>query len=318
MTRKIVSLKAISPVHEERIRSVAPQWELINGTDKDVWLPHIGEAEIVLGWSEEAAGHCLYPGTRLRWVQSWGAGVDRFPLESFEKANVVLTHTSGIHPNPISEHVFAMMLSLTRKIHLSIHNQREQKWQLVGAPGEMHGKTVGIIGVGAIGTEIARLAKAFGMKVLGVKRTVATAPYVDRMVGLSELDEVLRESDYIVVTLPLTKQTVHVFGRRQFQAMKPGAYFINIGRGGTTDTEALIEALHSGAIAGAGLDVYETEPLPRDHPLWLMDNVMMTPHNSGSTEYYDDRAMDIFLQNLRYYITGKELRLNRVDPVKQY
>ncbi|TBL71577.1 D-2-hydroxyacid dehydrogenase [Paenibacillus thalictri] len=316
MSHKIVSVQPIKPEHEQQIRSIAPDWEFVNGQTKEDWLPHLQEAEIVIGWKSEV-GQLLNPGTGLRWVQNWGAGVDKFPLAAFGTAGVKLTSTSGIHPYPISEHVIAMMLSFTRKIHLSLLNQQRRKWQNVGPLGEMHGKTVGIIGVGAIGTEIARLSKAFGMKVLGVKRTVAPVEHVDHMFTLAQLDEVLQESDYVVVTLPLTKDTTHIFGRGQFQAMKRDAFFINIGRGGTTDTKALIDALREGEIAGAGLDVFEVEPLPEDHPLWEMENVMITPHNSGSSGHYDERAMQIFTENLRYYIEGKPLR-NLIDLQNEY
>jgi phosphoglycerate dehydrogenase-like enzyme len=231
---------------------------------------------------------------------------------------IILTNASGVHPNPISETVLAMMLGLTRKIHLSVRNQLLHKWESVGELGEIHGKTIGIIGAGAIGMEIAKLSKVFGMKVIGVKKTLSESVYVDHMVTLEQLDEVLTESDFVVVTLPLTHETNHVMGRDQFAKMKPSAYYFNIGRGGTTDTEALIEALQSGTIAGAGLDVFEIEPLPEDNPLWDMDNVILTPHNSGSTEYYHERAMHIFLRNLMDYMEGREPQLNRVDYNEQY
>ncbi|NOU96572.1 D-2-hydroxyacid dehydrogenase [Paenibacillus sp. LMG 31456] len=318
MARKIVSVHTFSSAHEEQIRQVAPDWEFINGKGSEQWLAHLADAEILVGWSSAVVPHCLQPGTRLRWAQNWGAGVDKIPLEALAESGVMLTNASGVHPNPISETVLAMMLSLTRQIHRAIGNQLQNKWASLGELGEMHGKTVGIIGVGAIGTEVAKLCKAFGMKVLGVKRTLSESENVDRMVTMNGLDEVLRESDYVVVTLPLTKDTKHSIGSRQFELMKPTAYYINIGRGGTTDEHALVEALRSGGIAGAGLDVFEVEPLPETSPLWEMSNVIMTPHNSGSTVYYNERALDIFLHNLRDYVEGKEPQLNRVDLRNQY
>ncbi|WP_348635142.1 D-2-hydroxyacid dehydrogenase [Paenibacillus sp. PvP091] len=174
------------------------------------------------------------------------------------------------------------------------------------------------MGVGAIGEETARLAKAFGMNVLGFRRSGKSSPYVDRMYDRHGLDELLAASDYIVVTLPLTKETGHLIGRREFQWMKSSAFFINIGRGATTDTDALINALQEGVIAGAGLDVFEQEPLPESSPLWGMEQVIMTPHNSGSTVYYDERVVELFLHNLRDYVEGREPSLNRVDLEKQY
>ncbi len=315
--RKIVFVHHLSPQYVELVRSAAPGWEVIQGGGER-WVEHLRDAEIVVGWSAAAEEHCLKPGAKLRWVQSWGAGVDRMPLDAFAERGIILTNASGVHAYPISETIFAMMLTLARNIHLSIRNQAQRKWQSTGVLGEIHGKTIGIIGVGAIGEETARLAKAFGMNVLGVRRSGESSPFVDKMYDNSGLDRVLQESDYVVVTVPLTRETRHMFGRRQFQMMKPTACFINIGRGETTDTDALIEALTEGTIGGAGLDVFEQEPLPETSPLWTLENVIITPHNSGSTVYYDERATDIFLQNLMQYLRGSVPSVNRVDLEKQY
>jgi len=318
MARKIVAIQSLSAAHESRLRQAAPGWELVHGKTQDDWQPHLADAEIIVGWHPAVVEACLRPGTTLRWLQHWGAGVDNFPFEAFASSGVVLTNASGVHANPISETIMAMMLSLTRKLHVSVRNQTQRQWRQIGGLGEMHGKTAGIIGVGAIGEETARLCKAFGMNVLGVKRTPSPCAYVDRMVSMRQLNEVLGESDYVIVTLPLTKDTAHVIGVEQFRAMKPSAFYINIGRGGTTDELALVEALRSGSIAGAGLDVFEVEPLPVSSPLWEMDNVIISAHNTGITVHYDDRAMDIFLRNLQDYLAGSEPQLNRIDLDKQY
>jgi phosphoglycerate dehydrogenase-like enzyme len=320
MTRKIVVVQAISETHEKQIRSLARDWELVHGKEQEKWQPHLADAEIIAGWHSTLAKECLQPDTALRWIQNWGAGVDNMPLQEIAEHGVMLTTTSGVHPNPISESIFAMMLGLTRKMQIAIRNQLQHKWDRSGFSdmGEIHGKTIAIIGVGAIGLEVAKLSKVFGMTVLGIKRTLSESVYVDRMVTMDGLNEVLSESDYVVNTLPHTSETNHVIGREQFAVMKSSAYYINIGRGGTTDTEALIEALQSGSIAGAGLDVFEVEPLPADNLLWDMENVIITPHNSGITEYYQERAMQIFLRNLRDYIEGREPQLNRVDFKNQY
>lgn len=315
---KIVCVHSLSPQHAELIRGTAPGWELIAGKERELWLPHLKEAEIVLGWNAAAEEECLKPGATLRWVQNFGAGVDRMPLDALAAKGVIVTNASGVHAYPISETIFAMMLGWTRKIHESVRYQSERRWQSVGSLGEIHGKTIGIVGVGAIGEETARLARAFGMKVLGVRRSGEPSPHVDRMYDLSGLDELLSESDYVVVTLPLTPETKHLFDRARFRSVKQGAFFINIGRGGTTDTEALIEALQNGVIAGAGLDVFEQEPLPPDSRLWGMDNVIITPHNSGSTVYYNERIVDIFVHNLKDYLQGREPSRNRIDLEKRY
>ncbi|SFL67484.1 Phosphoglycerate dehydrogenase [Paenibacillus sp. 1_12] len=318
MVRKIVFIQEITETHEKQIRSIARDWELISGKDQELWLPHLAEAEIVVGWNSTVAKECLQSDTMLRWIQSWGAGVDTMPLTAIGEYGVLLTNSSGVHPNPISESIFAMMLGLTRQLQRSIRNQLQHKWKQLKDLGEIHGKTIGILGVGSIGLEVAKISKVFGMNVIGVKRTLSESVYVDRMVLMDSLEEVLRESDYIVNTLPHTSETNHVMGRAQFAAMKDSAFYINIGRGGTTDTEALVEALQHGTIAGAGLDVFEVEPLPADHVLWDMDNVIISAHNTGITQYYEERAMQIFLRNLMDYVEGREPQLNRVNLAQQY
>ncbi|WP_248925184.1 D-2-hydroxyacid dehydrogenase [Paenibacillus hamazuiensis] len=316
--RKIVCVHGLTEEQANKVRQAAPDFELVFGKEKELWLPHLKDAEVLVGWDSAAADEVLQPDSKLRWVQNWGAGVDRFPLDRLAAAGVDLTTASGVHAYPIAETVFAMMLSLTRKLHASIRFQLQKKWENPGSLGEIHEKTIGIIGVGAIGEEVARLAKAFRMTVLGLRRSGEPSAWVDRMYGAGGLAEVLGESDFVVVTVPSTDETRHMFGREQFAQMKCSAVFINIGRGATTDTEALIEALRRGEIGGAGLDVFEEEPLPDSSPLWEMDNVIMTPHNSGATVHYHERAFDIFMQNLQDYIKGRKPSLNRVDYARQY
>jgi phosphoglycerate dehydrogenase-like enzyme len=184
---------------------------------------------------------------------------------------------------------------------------------------EIHEKTIGIIGVGAIGKETAKIAKAFGMKVLGLRHSGKAEEYVDEMYTSNQLDLLLPKCDYVVVTLPLTKETFHLFGAEQFKQMKTSAYFINIGRGEIVNEEDLVMALKDGEIAGAGLDVFEKEPLSVDSPLWGMENVIITPHTAGSTEHYNKRVVeDILIPNLKDYILGKAPSINLVDFSKGY
>jgi phosphoglycerate dehydrogenase-like enzyme len=211
-----------------------------------------------------------------------------------------------------------MILAFTRKLHVYVRNQQEKKWHHANLGSEMHGKTIGILGIGAIGSETARLAKAFGMKTLGLRRKAIPHESVDRMFDPSELHDLLSHCDYVVNTLPLTDETSHIIGREAFTFMKTDAFYVNIGRGRTTDTAALIDALASGRIAGAGLDVFEIEPLPAESLLWDMENVIITPHSSGSTSQYDNRVVDIFLENLQSYLqVGAPVR-NLVDLDMQY
>mgnify|MGYP000894670188 CR=1 FL=1 len=300
----------------ERIRNALPGWELLYG--EDLTGDEVRRAEIVAGWREWAEKAVLDPASRCKWVQTWSAGVDRLPLGQMLERGIVVTTASGVHAYPISETIFAMLLALTRNLHVYIRNQLKRTWDRGGLRLEMHGKTIGIVGVGDIGEETARIAKAFGMTVIGVRRSALPSPHVDRMVGPGALREVLPLCDYVVVTVPATPETRHMFDEPEFSAMKPGAFFVNIGRGATVRTEALLAALRSGRLAGAGLDVFEEEPLPPDHPLWQMDNVIITPHSSGFTEHYNDRALDIFVENAAAYLAGKPLPLNVVEASKLY
>jgi phosphoglycerate dehydrogenase-like enzyme len=314
---KIICFQKLSDAQFELIARAAPELELIITNESEAWQSHLASADVIVGWNPLVAERCLQEGTKLRWIQNWGAGVNHIPFELLAERGIVLTNTSGVHAFPIAETIFAMMLSFTRKLHTSIRQQIKREWK-PETQGEIHGKTICIVGVGAIGKETAKLAKAFDMTVWGVTYSGKPVPNVDKIVDSSGLEDALRVSDFVVVTLPLTHETRYMIGEKEFAAMKPTAIYINIGRGQTTDEKALIAALQNGIIAGAGLDVFEQEPLPADNPLWGMDNVIVSPHHAGATVRYDERAVDIFIRNLQDFSAGQEPSVNRVDLLKQY
>ena len=314
----IVLLLPLAETLLEQIRLAAPGWRVVVGTDPAVCRPFLAEAEVVVNWSEEAEAACLSEGAALRWVHAWGAGANTLPLERFRERDVVLTNTSGIHAYPISESIFALILSFSHRLHRYMRAQVRGEWHRETDPDEIHGKTMGVLGTGAIGSETARLAKAFGMQVLGLRRTADPAPGFDRTFAVEELDEMLPECDFVVNTLPLTPRTHHLLSDGQFRRMKPSAFYVNIGRGATTDTDALVRALQEKRIAGAGLDVYEVEPLPADSPLWGFENVILMPHNSGVHPAYDQRATDILVAGLLEFTAGREPSRNRVDLTQGY
>lgn len=316
--RKIVFLEQITDEYAAKINAVAPGWEIVKAWHSSNTAMLVKEAEILVGWNNEAAKQCLYDGTPLRWVHTWSAGVNGLPFADFKKYNILLTNSSGVHAIPISETLLAMMLAFARKINTYIRNQMIKKWDRTYNACELYGKTAGILGVGAIGLETARLAKALGMKTLGFRYSGKPADYVDEMYGPGQLDAVLKQSDYVINALPLTKDTFHIMDEMRFRSMKSTSYYFNVGRGSTHDEMALIKALKEGWIAGAGLDVFEQEPLPIDSPLWEMDNVIIAPHTAGNNEHYLERVMDIFIPNLQAYISGSDEFINRVDLDKQY
>lgn len=317
--RKMIIARNIDQQLANKVQEIIPDWELIVGRDQAIWQEHIHDSEIIAGWISGMENYCLQPHSKLRWFQSWSAGVNAYPLDQFEARNVLMTSASGVHAYPISETIFALMLALTRKIHTFVQNQAAKKWHNAGLKLEMHEKTIGIIGVGAIGKETAKIAKAFGMTVLGVRHSAKPTDFVDEMYAIEQLADILPRCDYVVVTLPLTNDTYHLFSAEQFQNMKPSSFFINIGRGEIVNETDLINALKNNIIAGAGLDVFETEPLSTDSPLWDMENVIVTPHHAGATEHYTERLIEtILIPNLQDYLNGKTPSVNLVNYQKGY
>ena len=254
----------------------------------------------------------------LRFIQSIGAGYDQFPLDDLRGRGIRLANASGVNKNAVSEHTFSLVLSLTRHLKSGVRNQRDHFWrgmisEIPKREDELAGKTMGIVGMGAIGSRVARIAKAFDMTVLATKRNPATAQGpADKVVTPDRVDELLTESDVLVLTCSLNEQTRNLINADSLSRMKPTAYLVNMARGGCVDEKALIEALNGGVIAGAGLDVVEQEPLPDDSPLWDMDNVVLTPHTGGETQAYEDNVIDILLENVNRLTSGQSALLNQV------
>jgi len=270
-------------------------------------------AEVLFGW--HLAPENLPRAAKLKWVQVGSAGIDWALFPEFVRSGVVLTSAVGIHAVQMSEHALAMMLALTRKLPHFVRRQAGRNWDRPAGDdmGELSGKTLGVFGLGAIGEALAVRAKAFGMRVLGVKNSPSGyRGAADEAVGPDAMKRVLGESDYVVNLLPLTKATRGIVSAAMIAAMKPTAFFVNLGRGATVDEKALVAALRAGKIRGAGLDVFEEEPLAENSPLWEMENVIITPHVGGLTPRYWERATDLFCRNLARYIAGEEL-VNVVD-----
>ncbi|MDT8859819.1 D-2-hydroxyacid dehydrogenase [Alkalihalobacillus sp. MEB130] len=317
--RKLIVTQNLDDVYTKQIKAILPDWELIIGRDRSIWENHLNDAEIIAGWKKEMKDVLFQENSSVQWIQTCTAGVNYLPLEKLQSRNIQVTSANGVHSYPISETIFALMLGLTRKIHSYVRNQQTKKWHHENMKLEIHEKTIGIIGVGAIGQETAKIAKAFGMKVLGIRHSGESKPYVDEMYKIDQLHSILPRCDYIVITLPLTENTTSLFGAEQFKLMKSTAFVINIGRGAIIVEKDLVTALENGDIAGAGLDVFEQEPLPSTSALWEHDNVIITPHTAGSTAYYDKRVVeDVLLPNLQNYLMNEPLSINVVDYQKGY
>lgn len=301
--------------HVAAIRGVDPRIRVETVTDRPKGIERAPQAEIMVGWN--IPREAVQRATRLKWVHSTAAGVDQLLYPEVYERDIVITSSSGIH-QPLVEHVFAVMLAFSRRLHVAVRHQLARRWDRARVVGdEVSGTTLGILGLGTIGREIAEKARAFGMRVIGTKRTPGALPGVDRVLPPEGLGEVLRESDVVVVVLPLTGDTRGLIGEQELRLMKRTALLINVGRGPIVQEAALVRALREGWIAGAALDVFEREPLPADSPLYDFENVILTPHVSGTSPRYMDRAVPLLCENLKRYVRGEPL-LNVVDKERGY
>ncbi len=304
--------------HIRAIKRLLPSANVVAGTSVPAAARACRDADVIAGFPWQISSLPLMRVKQLKWIHSFSAGVDRLLLPGVVPPEALLSNSSGIHAIPIAEHLIGFMLLFTRKFHTTLHNQQNKNWKGLRDITELHGKTVLIVGLGAIGEETARLAHAFGCKVIAVARRKRQAPrFVHRLVTASQLDAMLPKADFVVVTLPHTNETHHLFNMAKFRIMKPTAVIINIGRGPIIHERDLVQALKKKLIAGAALDVTETEPLPKSSPLWRMENVVITPHHSGLSEKYMDRAIERFCLNLRAFLLEKPLP-NLVDKKLGY
>jgi len=321
-----------------QLEAVSPRLSIVQQTCRDAAdvaaaLAAHPDVEVLYAFGLPPDALAVAP--RLRWVQLHSAGADHLLGQPIMQSNVLLTTSSGIHATPIAEYVLASMLAHRWQVPRWTRCQRERewpsgRWELYARP-ELRGSTLGIIGYGSIGREVGRLGKAFGMRVLAMGRTGSSlekgyavpgtgdpqGAIPERFFPPEALHELLSECDYVVIALPLTPATKHWIGELELRAMKPGACLVNISRGAIVDEAALARALRERWIAGAGLDVFEQEPLPVDSPLWELENALISPHVAGFSPHYDERAVALFAENLQRYLSGEPL-LNLVDKTAGY
>ncbi|MBZ9761692.1 D-2-hydroxyacid dehydrogenase [Mesorhizobium sp. CA8] len=270
----------------------------------------------------EVTPELLSRASKLKWLQApYAAPPEGFFPDFLQQHKLVLTNFRGIYSDHIAVHVMAYILGFARGLHYYLPRQFKHEWNpepLDTGVIPLPGKTVLIVGVGGIGSELARLCAAFGLRVIGVDaRRTEPVQYVQRVAAAGELDQLLPEADFLVVTVPLTPATRLMFKRDRFRAMKSSAFFINVGRGGTTSIADLIEALNAGDLAGAGLDVFEDEPLLPEHPLWRTPNLLITPHMASYGPDLDERRFAIIRDNCERFASGKPLH-NVVDKVQGF
>ncbi len=303
----------LSPSELEQVRSVSPELEIVNALTEEEALAAVPQA---VGMYGNLSKEMLARAESLRWLQTPIAGLEHYMYPELAESGVVVSNMAKIYGDMIADHAFCFILMFARGIHLYMRRQIRGEWQK-GTPVRHLGDcTLGVIGLGGIGSELARRGKAHDMRVIAVdarpNEELGSSLELDALWSQDRLHELLREADFAVSCVPQTPETVGLIGAEELAQMKSSAYLINISRGVVVKLDALVEALESGRIAGAALDVYETEPLPAGHPLWRMENVILTPHVAADNPHVPQRRIDTLVDNLRRYLAGEEPR-NIVD-----
>jgi phosphoglycerate dehydrogenase-like enzyme len=305
-----------------RLRQQFPDVTFVHATDDRTRARGLAECEVAYTWILSAAEAAAAP--RLKWLHTSAVAVETIALPELFARNVVVSNSRGVQATAIAEHVFAVLLGLAKRLPFVLESQRERRWaqnEFIGErlPWLLRRRTLALIGVGTIGSQIALLGDAFGMHVMAARRRADSnqVPGVHEMLPFSELHALLARADVLVVAAPLTPETTNMIGTAELARMKRGAVLINVGRARIIDHAALVDALRSGHLGGASLDVFPQEPLPADHPLWTAPNVILTPHTSGFRQGHWEEVIELFADNLARYRRGEPVRF-RVDPALGY
>lgn len=297
----------------ETIRQSAPGYMVIDATRESSQVIE-DDIVIMLGWDKELGQRLLNSETsRLKWVQSISAGVDTYDLDCFAEKGILLSNASGIHSISISEHVLGVLLAEFRGIRTSITHQENKEWTREDISyKQLSTQKMLVVGTGQIGQQLAAFSKGLGIQTYGVNTSGHVTNGFIECYSHKNMSRIVKEMDIVVNILPLTEDTYQLYDERMFFSMKPGTVFVNVGRGPSVQTEDLIHALNEGQLSFAALDVFEEEPLPKDSPLWEMENVLITPHISGLTPGFKAKLLAIFVQNLRQFIQDNTLSKNEI------
>lgn len=307
----------ISEEYVVRLKELAPEAEFVVSDNEDEIKEEIVDSDVLFDF-RGVEKEDIKSAKNLKWLQTWTAGVDKFMKDDFrevlEKKDIILTNMSGVHSNVIAEHSLGFMINFSRRF-CDFHEQKNNKvWNRLKVD-HLENKNLVVVGLGSIGKEIARKAKVFEMNVIGVNRFgKGEFDFVDELFGQNKLKKALENGDYVVSIVPLTPETAGMIGKKEFEAMKDSAYFINMARGEVVDEPVMIKALRDGKIAGAGLDVFAEEPLSEDSPLYELDNVLITPHVGGAFPGYNKKAIKIVEENLEKFVSGNLAEMiNKID-----
>ena len=311
MTTKILVLDGHAEIYRDRLQPEFPttEWVLAHGLSE---LPKdVSDIDVLISFAIELTDEFYQRATRLKWIQCLATGVDQVLRCPSLRPETILTSGRGVHGAPMRETVVYLMMAVSRDVKSLVEEQKAHVWNR-RFYNLFTGKTAAVVGVGVVGTAIAQLLKAFGMHVIGVSRTPRTVEGFDEMMPTDRLREAAGRADFLINVLPANADNALLFDRTVFAAMKPSAYYISAGRGQTVDEPALIAALRERRIAGAGLDVFQTEPLPADSPFWDLPNVFITPHLGGYTIEYEDLIMPLITDNMRLFLAGRHAEMQNV------
>lgn len=276
------------------------------------------EAEVLVTFGEDLDAGDIETAAHLKWIMVASAGIEKMPHAAIADRGIIVSNVKGIHKTPMSESVLAHLLALKRSLPFIYENQHKKEWNRKTGATELLGSTALILGPGAIGSEIGRLLQAFGVHTIGCNRSGAEAEFMDDMVSFDRITDALPNADTVISVLPSTPETKHLLKSEHFKAMKNEAIFMNFGRGDLVEDAVLIGALENAEIGTAVLDVFNTEPLPADHPYWEMDNVIISPHASSHSGKYVDRALEVFIPNLHKWVNEESEPTNLVSLEKGY
>jgi phosphoglycerate dehydrogenase-like enzyme len=316
MTKLLIFLTLPEPVrrqYHEKLERKYPDIVIRSSGSYDEVEKEIIDADILVTFGVMMRDSLLRNAKALKWVHALGTGVDGIVDSPSLSRGVVITSTRGIHGVPMSEMAFLLMLALSRNFPRTVQNQKQHRWERWPAK-LLDKKQIGILGVGLIAEELAPRCKSFGMTVTGISETERIVPGIDRFVHRSSLNDVVSILDYLIVLLPYQEATHNLVNAETFKSMKSDAYLINIARGGVVNEDALVNALNSNQIAGAALDTFVDEPLPKEHPLWSTPNTIITPHLGGFNDAYVNDALPQFETNLRHFLRGNYKQMINLEP----
>jgi phosphoglycerate dehydrogenase-like enzyme len=342
---RIVIASYLEPQHVDRIRAVSPRLEVVYEPDllpppryaadhvghpferpegdERRWVSHLAEAEVLFDFDLTHLEDLPELVPSLSWIQATSAGIGQLVARHRyveRMPEVVFTTASGVHAIPLAEYALMSILMFRRKVPQMLADQRQRRWERF-ASSDLTELSLAVVGMGAIGREVARVAGAFGMRTVGVKRTVSgvepASLHVEALYPFDELHSALRGAEHVVLSAPHTSDTEGLLGAAELALLAPGAIVVNVARGVLIDESALVDALESGHVGGAALDVFQEEPLPVDSPFWTMPNVLICSHSAGTAERENERITEIFCENLRRYLAGQPLR-NVFDKDRMY